>query len=118
MTAVSSTGHPPDIHLDLDAIRAVIDPKWRKKSERLRNLHGREYGAAIAALRRDRGLRQIDIAGVSARQLRRIEDSGAVSVRTMELLARDHRITLSNYLDAVAAKLKLPVFGSASVAAD
>ena len=107
-----------DIHLDLDAIRAVIDPKWRKKSERLRKSHGREYGAAIAALRRDHGLRQTDISGISERQLRRIEESGAVSLRTMELLARAHRITLSNYLDAVAAKLKSPVFGSADVAAD
>jgi hypothetical protein len=91
-----------DIHLDLDAIRAAIDPKWRKKSERVRQTHGRLYGRAIAALRRERGLTQTGIAGVSERQLRRIEESGAVSVRTMELLARAHQMTLSDYLDAVA----------------
>lgn len=91
-----------DIHLDLDAIRAVIDPKWRKKSERVRQTHGREYGRAIAALRREHGLTQTDIAGISERQLRRIEESGAVSVRTMELLARAHQMRLSDYLDAVA----------------
>jgi len=95
-----------DIHLDLDAIRTVTDPAWRKRAERIRRTHGREYGAAIAALRRDHGLRQTDIPRVSERQLRRIEESGAVSVRTMELLARAHRMTLAHYMDAVARKLR------------
>jgi hypothetical protein len=97
-----------DIHLDLDAIRAVIDPKWRRKSERIRQTHGRDYGAAIAKLRKDHRLRQTDIAGISERQLRRIEESGAVSVRTMELLARAHQMTLSEYMNAVAGKLRAP----------
>ncbi len=105
-----------DIHLDLDAIRAVIDPKWRKKSERIRQTHGREYGAAIATLRKDLGLRQTDIAGVSERQLRRIEESGAVSVRTMELLARAHRMTLPHYMDTVARKLRASVSGDNAIA--
>jgi hypothetical protein len=103
-----------DIHLDLDAIRAVIDPKWRKKSERIRQMHGREYGVAMAVLRKDHRLRQTDIAGVSERQLRRIEESGAVSVRTIELLARAHRMTLPHYLDAVARKLRAATSGAAA----
>jgi hypothetical protein len=106
-----------DIHLDLDAIRAVIDPKWRKKSERLRESHGREYGAAIAALRRDHGLRQTDIAGVSERQLRRIEESGAVSVRTLEILARAHKMTLPHYMDAVARRLRASISDATANAA-
>lgn len=106
-----------DIHLDLAAIRTVTDPKWRKKSERFRQSHGLEYGAAIAALRREHRLRQTDIAGISERQLRRIEESGAVSVRTMELLARAHRTTLSHYMDAVARKLNLSTSDTATTAA-
>ena len=62
--------------------------------------------AAIAALRKDRCLRQTDIPGLSERQLRRIEDSGAVSVRTMEHLADAHGMVLAEYLDALAHKLK------------
>jgi hypothetical protein len=107
-----------DIHLDLDAIRVVIDPKWRKKSERIRQKHSREYGAAIAALRSDHGFKQTDIRGVSERQLRRIEESGAVSLRTMEHLARAHRMTLDHYMDAVARKLRPSASDSAASAAD
>jgi len=95
-----------DIHLDLDALRTVTDPAWGKRAQRIRRAHGREYGAAIAALRKDRGLRQTDIPGLSERQLRRIEDSGAVSVRTMEHLADAHGMVLAEYLDALAHKLK------------
>lgn len=95
-----------DIHLDLDAIRTVTDPTWRKRAERRRRTHGREYGAAIGALRKDHGLRQTDIPGVSERQLRRIEESGAVSVRSMEQLASAHGMELAQYLDALARKVK------------
>ena len=105
-----------DIHLDLDAIRAVIDSRWRKKSERLRQAHGREYGAAIAALRREHDLKQTDIAGISERQLRRVEESGAVSLRSIELLARAHRMTLSRYMDAIAHKLKTTASDAVAIA--
>ena len=95
-----------DIHLDLDALRTITDPSWRKRAKRIRRTHGREYGIAIAALRKDHGLRQTDIPGVSERQLRRIEESGAVSVHTMEQLAKAHRMPLAQYLDALAHKLR------------
>ena len=95
-----------DVHLDLDALRTVIDPAWQKRAERIRRTHGVEYGAAIAAIRKDHGLRQTDIRGLSERQLRRIEESGAVSVRTMEQLADAHGMVLAEYLDALAHKLK------------
>lgn len=95
-----------DIHLDLDALRTVTDPAWRKRAERMRRAHGREYGAAIAAVRKEHGLRQTDIPRVSERQLRRIEESGAVSLRTMEQLAKAHGMTLAHYMDALARKLR------------
>jgi hypothetical protein len=94
-----------DIHLNLDAIKSVVDPVWRRKSERLRRAHGREYGAAIAALRKERGLKQTEVPGISARQLRRIEQSGDISVRTLKQLAEAHGITLENYLNALAGKV-------------
>ena len=95
-----------DIHLDLDALRTVTDPTWHKRAKRIRRTHGRKYGEAIAALRKDHGLKQTDIPGVSERQLRRIEGSGAVSVRTMEQLANAHGMALAHYLDALARKLR------------
>ncbi|MFZ0888361.1 MAG: DUF2442 domain-containing protein [Candidatus Binataceae bacterium] len=94
-----------DIHLDLDALKTVIDPTSRKRAERLRREHGGQYGAAIAAVRKAHGLRQTDIPGLSERQLRRIEESGAVSLRTIEQLARAHGMSTRDYLDALARKL-------------
>jgi len=95
-----------DIHLDLDAMRSVIDPVWRRKSARIRLLRGREYGAAIAALRKEYGLRQTDVPDTSERQLRRIEQTGAVFVRILKHLAGAHKMTLEVYLDRVAAKIQ------------
>ncbi len=97
-----------DIHLDLDAIKSGIDPAWRPKSDRLRRAHGCEYGAAIAAVRKEHGLKQTEVPGISERQLRRIEQSGAVSVRTLKQLAAAHGMTLDNYLNAVASKIRSP----------
>lgn len=96
----------PDIHIDLDAIRAAIDPASGERARRNRQSHGREYGAAIAALRKASALRQADIPGVSERQLRRIEQSGAVSLHTLELLSKAHRMTMPDYLNAVAHQIK------------
>jgi len=94
-----------DIHLDLDAIRSVVDPVWRRKSERLRRAHGREYGAAMAAVRREQGRRQSGVPGIAERQLRRIEQSGAVAVRTLEQLAEAHGMMLDKYMNAVAGRI-------------
>jgi hypothetical protein len=94
-----------DIHLDLDAIKSVVDPAWRRKSERLRRAHSREYGAAIAAVRREHGLKQTGVPGISERQLRRIEQSGAVSVRTLKQLAEAHGMTLDHFMNAVAGRI-------------
>jgi len=71
--------------------RAWWDPIWRRKSERLRRAHGREYGAAITAVRKERKLKQTEVPGISERQLRRIEQSGDISARTFETVGRGPR---------------------------
>jgi hypothetical protein len=86
--------------------RAWWDPIWRRKSERLRRAHGREYGAAITAVRKERKLKQTEVPGISERQLRRIEQSGAVSVRTLKQLAEAYGMALEDYLNAVASKIQ------------
>jgi hypothetical protein len=97
-----------DIHLDLDAIRSVVDPAWRRRSERMRRTHGREYGAAISRLRHERELKQKDIPGISERQLRRIERTGDISVGSLKLLADAHGMKLDHYLDELAEKAGSP----------
>jgi len=83
---------------DVDAIRAAIDQSWRRKSARIR----RDYGRAMAAMRRAHGIRQNEVAGFSERQLRRIEQTGALSVSALEKLAKAHRMRLASWLSLMA----------------
>lgn len=92
----------PDIHLDIDAIRYTIDPVWRTRHDIARASHNRPFGQGIVAVRKAHGLRQSDINGLSARQLRRIEQGGQPTVKALETLARSHGLTLDAYLNAVA----------------
>lgn len=91
-----------DIHLDIDAFRSAIDPVEKQKFEALRRAHDKLIGQAIKALRQQHNLKQSDIAGLSERQVRRIESGERTKVNTLELLAKAHGMELSEYLDAVA----------------
>lgn len=55
-------------------------------------------------MRRDHGLKQSDVDGISERQLRRIEQTGDVSVSVLEKLATAHRMSLARYLDQLAGQ--------------
>jgi len=92
-----------DVHLDLDALRAVVDPAWRAHMARERAMHDARFGQAVSALRREHGLRQADIPGVSARQVRRIEAGSLPRSETLHRLARAHGLELQAYLKRVAA---------------
>ncbi len=92
----------PDVHLDLDAIRAAIDPRWRAKALIVRATHDRRYGAAIAKLRLARGLKQADITGLSERQVRRIENGEGTTSASLRRFAAAHGMDMSGYLREVA----------------
>jgi DNA-binding transcriptional regulator YiaG len=92
-----------DIHLDIDAFRSAIAPVEKQKFEKLRLQHDQLFGQAIKALRQQSKLKQSDIAGLSERQVRRIESGEGTKVDTLELLAKAQGMELSTYLDAVAS---------------
>ena len=94
-----------DVHIDLDAIRYVKDVAWREKKDRERLLYDSRFGEAVAALRKNHALRQTDIAGLSERQVRRIEKGERPRVRTLEILAQSHGLSLKAYLDRIADML-------------
>lgn len=96
----------PDIHVDLEAIRVALDPEARVKAMADKARRDARYGAAIAGLRLAMGLRQSDIAGLSERQVRRIEKGGATSVAALRLLAAAHRASLDEYLRKVAGRIQ------------
>lgn len=95
---------PHAIDLDLDALRYVIDAAFRETVDRERRLHAAAYGAAIRALRKERGVLQSDVDGLSERQVRRIEKEGTTSVDALQSLADAHGLPLNEYLDELAER--------------
>jgi hypothetical protein len=98
----------PDIHIDLDAIRAAIDPEEHAKAETAKALHDGRYGAAIAKLRLAKGLKQSDVEGLSERQVRRIEKGEGTTFEALRRLAAAHRMDFDPYLREVAALVANP----------
>ena len=63
------------------------------------------FGEAVAAFRKQCGLKQADIQGLSERQVRRIEKGERTKVDTLGILARSHGLSLKAYLDKIAGIL-------------
>ena len=93
-----------DVHLDLDALRVAVDPKARDAPRVDRLRRDERFGKAVARVRERAGLRQEDIPGVSARQVRRIEAGAFPRAATLEKLAEAHGMGVKGYLDLVAAE--------------
>lgn len=96
-----------DVDLDLDAIRQYADPKVRKEAESKYRADAALYGAAIRRLREQHGLRQNQIAGLSEREVRRVEHGEVLPHSgTLRKLARAHGQTVEAYMDALAGLSK------------
>lgn len=63
------------------------------------------FGEAVAALRKQCGLKQAEIQGLSERQVRRIEKGERTKVDTLAILAKSHGLSLKAYLDKIAEML-------------
>jgi len=96
----------PDIHLDLDAVRTVLDPTWHAHASARVLAAWARYGDAIARVRADAGLRQADIVGLSERQVRRLEAGGPVTASALRCLAAAHGQGIGGYLSAVATAVR------------
>lgn len=90
-----------DLHIDLDSIRYATDDDWRRREDLKRAASDKRFGQAIAALRRETGLRQRDVEGLSERQVRRIESGSRPSVTSLEALAKAHSMSLNEYLGSL-----------------
>lgn len=93
-----------DVDLDLSSIRAVVDPRFQKQQRRAFREEAGRYGTAIRALREKHRLRQEDVPGLSARELRRLEKGEVFPHgRTVEKLAQAHQMPVSEYLAELAS---------------
>ncbi len=94
-----------DIHLDLDEIRCATDPQWRAEVAAQSIEYDTNFGKAVAALRKDLGLRQSDIENLSERQVGRIERGSRPRLDSLKKLAKTHEMKINEYLEAIARKV-------------
>ncbi len=94
-----------DVHIDLDAIRYLKDETWREKKDREKLMYDLRFGEAVAALRKQYGLKQTDIRGLSERHVRRIEKGERTKIGTLAILAKSHGLPLKEYLNKIAEML-------------
>ena len=94
-----------DVHLNLEAIRAITDPELREKLRAERLVYDEALGYAVRSLREAAGLRQCDIGGLSTKQVGRIERGEAhPRVESLRRLAEAHGLSTNEYLDRLAAE--------------
>jgi DNA-binding XRE family transcriptional regulator len=94
-----------DIDLGLEDFLQVCDVDFARQQRKQVEVELARYGEAIRSLRRARGLRQKDIAGLSEREVRRIEQGKHnPQMATLRKLASAHEMPLKTYLDALARK--------------
>jgi len=93
-----------DVHLSMDAIRCAIDPAYREQRAAAQMTRLNNWGVAVSAFRKRRGLRQCDVPGLSERQVRRIERGEQATLSALKKLAAAHGMELEEYLSAVAGE--------------
>lgn len=94
----------PDIHLDLGAIRAALDPKARAKAVAAKTGRDARYGAAIAGLRVSKRLKQSDIAGFPSGRC--AESKKAKKQPLTRCGVWRHGMSLNDYLHAAAENVR------------
>ena len=92
-----------NVDLGLDSLVRATSPEARDRADRKTMLRDARLGEAVCQVREDRSLTQSQIPGLSERQMRRIEHGQSrPRLSTLELLAKAHRTSLSEYLDQLA----------------
>ena len=94
-----------DVDLDLEAIRYYTDDNYRQRANRERLMRDEQFGASVAAVRKRYELRQTDVEGLSARQVRRVEKGKSASLAALEKLARAHGLETNEYLEEIAREI-------------
>ncbi len=93
----------PDVHLDIEALRYIVDPTARAEARKARLAFDEDFGAALAKLRQARGMRQSEFAGLSERQIRRIEKGETLPrTSTLRKVAESLSMSLEELLEEIA----------------
>jgi transcriptional regulator with XRE-family HTH domain len=95
-----------DVHLGVSQILQAVDPEYLAQVEIERN--ALDYMRwALESWRRDLGLRQVDIEGISERHVRRIEQGvSRLTVQAADRFARAFGLSSRVFLDELAARTR------------
>ena len=95
-----------DLHVDLENIKAAVDPEFKEQLLIAKLEYGKSFGKAIAAVRKAHKLNQNEIKSISDRHLRRIENEGQQpTLDALKKLAASHGLDLEDYLAQVNQSL-------------
>lgn len=95
-----------DVHLGWEQFEQAINPAVSLKAKQKSTEFNRKYGGGIRTLRKETGLRQSDIAGLTTRQLSRIERGLCRATHAaLSKLAKAHKRSLSDYLEQISKRL-------------
>lgn len=94
-----------DIHIDMEALRAIVDPELRARLRAERAIYDQKFGEAVAAVRKVHHLKETDIPGISSHQIRCIEKGDHPKLETLRKLSQAHGLTVNEYLQEIAANL-------------
>lgn len=96
----------PDIHLDIETIRYHTDPEFKLKIDLESHRRNKQLGENIKRNRKNAGLRQSDIPGMSGRQVRRIENGESrITVKSLKKLAQAHQMEVEEYMRVVSSRV-------------
>jgi hypothetical protein len=105
-----------DVDLNMDTVLEIADPQVRRAHLRERRRELASYGQAIRQLREEHGLSQAQIAGLTDRQIRRLEHGDVVPhAATLAKLAGAHGMSTAGYLAELARRSKVTGRGPETV---
>jgi hypothetical protein len=95
-----------DIHLGWSQFLQAVDPAELRRAQQRSATFNRRYGAAIRKIREAAGISQSQVAGLTDRQLRRIEHGLCrATASALNALAKAHGLDVNLYMDKLAAAI-------------
>ena len=93
-----------DVHLGWIQLQQAVCPKAALKASQKSQQFNKRYGKAVQFLRAQAGLSRSEIAGISEKQLGRIENGECrLTSNAIEALAKAHRLSPNEYMKKLAS---------------
>lgn len=96
-----------DVHLGWEQLEQIVNPEAVLKARQKAQDFNIRYGDAVRRMREQAGIRYSDVAGLSEKQLRRLEKGECrLTSNAAEALAAAHGLTANEYLNSLAKALR------------